>query len=85
MIEVKYNIFDEVVYLNTATMKLEKVIVRGIRIVPTGISKAEDGKDVLDGYVILYETQNGPVLAESEVFSSEEEAREAWVRFVHGL
>ena len=58
--------------------------IRGVGLEQQAV-KPHDGKDVLDGYVILYETQNGPVLAESEVFSSEEEAREAWVRLVHGL
>ena len=76
MIEIRFNICDEVVYFNTASCKFEKAEVASIRVIPTGISKDEKGKNLLDGSVVLYETANrGPVLTEAECFGSEEEAR----------
>ena len=81
MIEIKYGICDEVVYFNTAECSIVKVVVKGIQVVPTGISKDAEGKDVLDGYVVLYQTKDGPVLAESEVFGTEEECREKYREF----
>lgn len=63
---------------------LTRGVVRGIQVVPTGISKDEAGNDVLDGYEVLYKMDSGLVLAESEVFASEAEARESYVRFFTG-
>lgn len=76
MKEIKFNICDEVWYFNTASRKIEKVVIKGIQVVPTGISVGEDGKERLDGDVVLYQTKDGPVLAETEVFASADEARE---------
>ena len=75
MIEVKYSICDEVFFLNTSACRIEKAKVKGVQIKPTGISKTEEGEDRLDGFVVLYQTFQGPVLTESECFGSEEECR----------
>ena len=80
-----FKICDKVVYLNTVTRKLEELEVKGIRIVPTGISKDEDGNNVLDGDMVLYETVNGPTLAASEVFADKESAKKAWKEIVESL
>lgn len=76
MIEIKYGIFDRVVYLNTSTLKFETGKVADIRVMPTGISKDENGEDILDSYDILYKLDNGIVLTSAEVYGSEEQARE---------
>lgn len=78
MIEVKFDLLSEVAYLNTASGKVEKAKVKGVQVVPTGISKDAAGKDVLDGCVVLYQTFEGPVLTGAECFGSEEECREHW-------
>lgn len=79
--ETKFNICDKVAYFNTAECNVMTDEVKGIRVVPTGISKDENGENKLDGAVVLYETVNGPILAEQECFGSEEECRE-WYRKV---
>ncbi len=84
MKEIKYSICDEVWYFNTASRRIESVVIKGIQVVPTGISVGEDGKDRLDGDVVLYQTKDGPVLAETEVFSSAEEAREVLIGVLSG-
>lgn len=78
MIEVKFGICDKVAYFNTAEGKVLTAEVKGIQIIPTGISKNEKGENVLDGYVVLYQTFEGPVLSEQECFGSEEECFEAY-------
>lgn len=82
--KTRFDICAEVVWFNTATRNFDKGVVRGIQVVPTGISKDEAGNDVLDGYEVLYKMDSGLVLAESEVFASEAEARESYVRFFTG-
>lgn len=74
MAELKFRICDEVWYFNTASRKVEKAVVKGIQVIATGISVGEDGRDRLDGDLVLYQTKEGPVLAETEVFASKEEA-----------
>lgn len=76
MICVKFDICEEVVYLNTATCRFVTDSVKGVQIVPTGISKSEEGKDVLDGYTVLYHLKGGGIVSETELFHSEEECRE---------
>lgn len=76
MIEVKFGICDKVAYFNTAEGRVTTAEVKGVQIVPTGISKSEKGENVLDSFVVLYQTFEGPVLSEQECFSSEEECRE---------
>lgn len=76
MIEIKYQICDEVVFFNTAAMRFESGIVKGIQVVPTGISVGEDGRKRLDGCEVLYSLESGLVLTGAEVFDSEEEARD---------
>ncbi len=73
--EIKYSICDKVAYFNTADRKVATAEVKGIRVIPTGISKDKDGNNVLDGFVVLYETFDGPVLAENECFASVEECK----------
>lgn len=73
--ETKYAICQEVVYLNTAETRIVRTQIRAIRIVPTGISKNAAGKDVLDGYVVMYQESEGLWLSEKEVFASEDELR----------
>jgi len=71
--------------LNTATRKFDTAVIKGIQIMPTGISKSEEGEDVLDGSVVLYQTKDGPVLAETEVFASVEEAAAAWSEIIRNI
>ena len=78
MIEVKYGIFDKVVYLNNAALRFERDAVKDIRIIPTGISKGEDGEDRLDGYEILYQLKNGLVMSSKEVYDTEEQAKKIY-------
>lgn len=80
-----FKICDKVFYLNTVTRKLEELEIKGVRIAPTGISKDKDGNNVLDGQIVLYETVNGPVLAETEVFADKESAKKAWKEIVEAL
>ena len=79
--ETKFNICDKVAYFNTAEFKVMSAEVKGIRVVPTGISKDENGENKLDDAVVLYETVNGPVLTEQECFASEEECRKRYREF----
>ena len=83
--EIKYSITDEVVFFNTVSGKLETAEIKSIRVVPTGISKDKQGKNVLDGCVVLYDTVNGPTLAESEVFPDKETAKAELLKIVEGL
>lgn len=78
MIEVKFGICDKVAFFNTAEGKVLTAEVKGIQIVPTGISKNEKGENVLDGYAVVYQTFEGLVLSEQECFGSEEECFEAY-------
>lgn len=71
--EIKFNICDKVAYFNTAECKVMTAEVKSIRVIPTGISKDENGENKLDGAVVLYETMDGPVLAEQECFRTEDE------------
>ena len=80
-----FSICDKGVYLNTATRKFDTAVIKGIQIVPTGISKDEEGEDVLDGSVVLYQTKEGPMLTEAEVFASEEEAKKVWTEVIASL
>lgn len=81
MIEIKFDICEEVYFFNTATCKIEKGEVKGVRVVPTGISHDENGRSKLDSRVVLYELVDGPMLAESELFVSEEECRKWYLEF----
>ena len=80
-----YNICDKVVYFNTVTRKLEELEIKGVRVVATGISKDEQGKNVLDGQMVLYETVGGPVLSETEVFPDKETAKTELRKIVEAL
>lgn len=84
MIEVKFGICDKVWYFNTASRKVEKAEVKGIQILPTGISKGENGENRLDGYVVLYSTVEGPVLSAEEAYASEAECKEKVREIVEG-
>lgn len=79
MKELRFDICDEVFYLNTASAKIEKCIVKGIQVVPTAMHQDEEGRKCLDGSIVLYQTEDGPVLAETEVFASENDARSFWL------
>lgn len=71
--EIKFGICEKVCYFNTAECKVMEAEIKGVQIVPTGISKSEKGENVLDGFVVLYATVEGPMLSEQECFRSEEE------------
>lgn len=79
--ETKYSICDKVAYFNTAERKVLTAEVKGVQIVPTGISKNEKGENVLDGYVVLYQTFDGPILSELECFDSEEACKAFYLDF----
>lgn len=79
--EVKFGLLEKVFFFNTAECKISSDIVKKIQVVPTGVSKDESGNDRLDGFIVLYETVNGPVLAEQECYASEGECFEAYRQF----
>lgn len=79
--ETIFNICDKVVYFNTAECKVATAEVKGIRVIPTGISKDEKGNNVLDGSVVLYETFDGLVLSEKECFCDEASCRAHYKEF----
>lgn len=83
--ETKYSLCDELVFFNTTSCKFEKVHVKGIQIVPTGISKDSEGQDVLDGYVVLYQAKEGMVLSEQELFVDERSAKEHYAKVLEAL
>lgn len=73
MVDIEFGLLEKVVYLNSATLTIEEGVVKGIRVVPTGISKDEKGNDVLDGYEVLYQLMNDIVLTSREVFQGKEQ------------
>lgn len=81
MITVDFDICGEAFYFNTASCQVEKGEIKGIQIVPTAISKDENGKNNLDGFVVLYSLVEGPVLAASELFATREECIEHYRKF----
>lgn len=82
--EIKFNICDEVFYLNTASGKFEEVEIKSAKVIPTGMHADENGKNVLDSVIVLYET-TGPVLAETELFRTKEEALDHWLGVLKAL
>jgi len=78
MIEIKYGLFDKVVYLNGATMKFETGKVRDIRIIPTSVSTNAEGEEVLESYDVIYKLDSGLMLTSGEVFDSEEQVRQRY-------
>lgn len=83
MISVKFDLCAEVVFFNTANCKFVRDSVTGVQIVPTGVSKSEEGKDVLDGFSILYRLKSGVMVSESELFDSEEECRQHYLKVLN--
>lgn len=73
MVDIEFGLLEKVVYLNSATLTVEEGVVKGIRVVPTGISKDSEGNDVLDGYEVLYQLMNDIVLTSREVFQGKEQ------------
>lgn len=73
--EVRFGLFDEVCFLNTATWRVEKGKVMKVTVLPTAVSKDSEGRDVLDDIAVLYELENRMVISEKEAFESEEELR----------
>lgn len=71
--ELKFGILDEVFFLNTATWKVENAKVMKVQVIPAGLSKDSEGKDVLEGVVELYELDNRMVISGAEAFASREE------------
>ena len=80
-----FSICSKVFYLNTATGRIDSAEVKRIQVVPTGISRDENGANVLDGQVVLYETVEGPTLVECEAFGSEEECRGYWKKKIEEI
>lgn len=83
--ETKYSICDKLVFLNTAEGRFEESTVKGIQIIPTGVSKDEAGEDRLDGSIVLYQMSEGLTLTENEVFRSAEEAKEYYLSLLDTL
>ena len=81
MIEIKYDICDEVCYFNASSCAIERDTVKGVQVIPTGISKDESGRDRLDGRVVLYQLKGGLVLTEQELFPGEEACRSWYLEF----
>lgn len=82
--KTKFDICDSVVFLNTTTGRFDTAEVKGIRIVATGMHADENGDNVLDAAVVLYET-NGPMVAEPEAFASVDEAKAYWLEKLQSL
>lgn len=82
---MKFNICDEVFFFNTASCQIEKAEIKGIQVIPTGISKDTEGKNKLDGSIVVYSMVNGPVLAETEVFGTKEECIDHYLEVLNGL
>lgn len=80
-----FKICDKVVFFNTVTRKLETAEIRSIRVIAKGIAKSEQGENVLEGQVVLYETVNGPTLAETEVWPDADTARAELKKIVEEL
>lgn len=72
-IKVRFSPCDKVYYFNTAECKVVKEEIKSARVIPVAVSKTEAGENKLDKYVVLYETAQGPVLADSECFATKEE------------
>lgn len=85
MKELKYNICDEVYFLNTSTGHIEPVKIKGAQVMPVGISKNEKGEDVLDGDIVLYQTFEGVVISEPELFATREKCKEHWQKILAEL
>lgn len=85
MTEVKFKIYDKVVFFNTSACKFEKGVVKGIQVVPTASSKDENGEDRLEGYAVLYQMTSGVVLTENELFESEAAAKEHYLKVLSEL
>lgn len=83
--EIRFKICDKVYYLNTVTGKIDKAEVKGVQVMPTGISRDVNGESVLDGEIVLYQTIEGPTLAASEVFGSADEAKDEWKKRIAEL
>lgn len=84
MIEVKFEPCSRVWFFNTVTRNVEPAEVKRIQIVPTAVSKNESGENVLDGYAVLYETLDGPVLSGAEAFGSEYDCKKVLADVVKG-
>lgn len=80
--ETKFSIGDKVVFLNCAEMRFEEDVVKGIRVIPTNVSRNEQGEEAFDAVVVLYEMKGGLVLTEQEVFSDKDAAK-SW--YLDGL
>lgn len=72
-ISLKYEICQKVWYFNSSSEMVESDEIKGARVMATGISKDENGESVCDGYVVLYQLDEGLVLSEREVFASADE------------
>lgn len=83
--ETKFNILDKVVWFNTATRKMETGIVRGIQVIPTGMHRDENGEDILDSAMVMYQLDNKMTIAESEAFPTEEDAIGAYAEALDAL
>lgn len=81
--KTKFDILDTIFWFNTALRRFESGQVRGIRIMPTDMHKDESGKDILDGYAVLYQTEGSQAVFENEAFETEEQAREFYCAFFH--
>ena len=75
MKEIRFNICDEVFFLNTATWAVDKGMVKGIQVVPVGISRDAEGKEVLDGDRVLYALKDGGVVTDAEAFANADEVK----------
>lgn len=74
--ETKFAICDRVWFFNAAEERVECGVVQGARIIGKDVHADENGADVCDEYVVLYQMKSGMVLTEREVFASEGECRE---------
>lgn len=61
--------------MNTASWRIEKARIVKITVMPTGVSKDAEGKDVLEDIAVLYELDNRMVITDMEAFDTEEALR----------
>ena len=80
IMELQFGLLSEVYFLNTASWRIEKAKIVKITVMPKGISKDAEGRDVLEDIVVLYELDNRMVITDTEAFNTED----ALMEFLRG-
>ena len=82
----KFSICDKVVWYNTGLKVIQEGEIKGVQIIPTGVSKDADGNNILEGYTVLYTIGDQRfVLAETELFADAKSCIEAHIEALEKL